>query len=89
MSLVQDVLQRWLPAGTVRAMREQTNRWQLRCLSCNRTVSLWESGGIRYGKAGVGCRSATLIRCRECWGLRLASVERVPSPTATEAGTGS
>jgi Fe-S-cluster-containing hydrogenase component 2 len=88
MKLIQRTLALLLPRSMIERMKRETEQWQLNCKGCGRTKSLWEAGGIRYGKKAVDNYTATLIRCEQCRGLRMAVVERVPEQSLAKGSNG-
>ncbi|TWT29249.1 hypothetical protein KOR42_55420 [Thalassoglobus neptunius] len=65
-------------------MQESTERWSIRCCRCDNSRSLWEAGGIRWGKMSVGNVQRTLVWCRVCRELTTAAVERSDASAARE-----
>ena len=88
MKFLQRALTSLVPAHVADRMRHETDQWQLRCGGCGRTKSLWEAGGIRYGKSSTQGVSATVAWCRSCGGLRVAMVERRPETVLETASRG-
>ena len=68
MKLIQRALTSIVPSRTADLMKQETEQWQLRCSGCGKTKSLWDAGGIRFGKASAGNASATFAWCRSCHG---------------------
>ncbi|MGI9540400.1 MAG: hypothetical protein ACR2N6_09650 [Miltoncostaeaceae bacterium] len=65
-----------LPKRSGEAMRRDSQLWTARCLTCGRTRSVWEAGGIRWGARSVGKRS--LVPCDRCGRPRMTAIERPP-----------
>ena len=51
------------------------SRWQIRCLTCNRTRRALDAGIVRIGAVG---RKYTLGWCTQCRWLRRAVIEPTP-----------
>ena len=80
MKFFQRALTSLVPAHVADRVRHETDQWQLLCGGCGKTKSLWEAGGIRYGKSSTQSVSATFAWCRSCGGCewRWWNVDRNP-----------
>lgn len=67
---------RLLPPHLAEQMRDESERWTLRCDGCGGSKSLWEVGGIRWRATPDPKR--TIVRCRRCGGLRAATLTLRP-----------
>lgn len=78
MSAIQKLMTFLLPKRLADDMRTQSQAWQICCLTCNTSRSIWDSGGVRTGtRAG---KTWTLMRCSNCKALRIATVKRNTKP---------
>ena len=71
LSRTQRFFQRWLPSRWFKAMRTESEAWQLLC-ECGRTTSVWACGGVRFGAVG---NPVKLIWCAACHRLRKHRIE--------------
>lgn len=62
MGWLQNVMTRILPQKWAAAMEAESRAWKMRC-KCGHEISVWETGGIRWGARG---RTWTLWRCPHC-----------------------
>ncbi|MEW4486974.1 hypothetical protein AB1L42_02775 [Thalassoglobus sp. JC818] len=76
MSFVQNLFAAILPSSWMDEMQKSTERWSVRCCRCDNSRSLWDAGGIRWGKMSVGNVQRTLAWCRDCQEVTTAAVER-------------
>jgi hypothetical protein len=75
MSLIQRFFLAIFPKKWSDDMRAESERWMIRCLTCGKSRSVWDAGGIRWKAASVGKR--TRIKCSQCEAYRDAAVEYV------------
>jgi hypothetical protein len=80
MSLIQRFFMAIFPKSWSDDMRAESERWIIRCLTCGKSRSVWEVGGIRWKAASVGKR--TRIKCAQCGANRDAAVEYVTETAA-------
>jgi len=80
MGLIQRLFTKILPASIMEKMRHDSQRWRIRCLTCDHSLSVWDAGGIRWGASSRGKRTTTL--CPKCGRLRVCAVELGPEPPA-------
>jgi hypothetical protein len=75
MSTIQRIVMAICPKGLADSIRDESNRWQIRCDKCGNAQSYWDVGGIRWKSASKSKR--ILIRCRKCDRIHMAAVERI------------
>lgn len=63
MTTIQRFFLSILPRSVGQAMEKESRLWTMRCGSCNREMSVWDAGGIRYLAAG---RPRRWSRCQQC-----------------------
>ncbi|WP_170952602.1 hypothetical protein [Rhodobacter sp. JA431] len=57
-------------------MMRSSEAWKMICPNCGHAVSVWESGGIRWGAKSVGKRVAG--RCPACGTAGMMPLEKRP-----------
>ncbi len=65
MTLIQKILTSVVPASWARDMREESQRWMMRC-ACGHEISVWDAGGVRWKASGHPVR---LVLCPKCGSL--------------------
>jgi hypothetical protein len=76
LSFTQKLITTFLPKSWAEWMKAESMRWQMRCTTCNHTLTVWEAGGIRAGAVSKG--KISLMYCKQCGTLRGHAVEPVP-----------
>jgi hypothetical protein len=75
MTLVQRLVMAIAPKSWGRAIREESERWLLRCPECRQARSVWEAGGIRFKALSV--RRQVWAYCPQCGRSRAMSLAYV------------
>lgn len=85
MTFIQKLVTTLLPASWSRAIRHESQRWLLRCPSCNTVRSVWEIGGIRFKATSTGKR--VRVWCPHCEQARMMPLEYKESGPDDDIGT--
>jgi hypothetical protein len=87
MSRIHQVIGRRVPAAWAVSMEAESRTWMVRCRPCGFERSLWELGGIRWKKKGLG-KTWTWGRCPQCGKLGVHPISRrdpAESPPKTKS----
>lgn len=82
MTVTQRFLLTILPDRWGQRMKAASEEWRIRCATCDKSRTLWDAGGIRWGKFAVGSVTRTFVRCSRCRGLRAGVIEKAPKNTS-------
>ena len=63
-SFAQKFFRAILPRRWYRAMRSESQGWQMTCSECGHSFSVWDAGGIRFGASGNPKRGMWCSKCR-------------------------
>ena len=57
-------------------MKHESQLWGFNCKSCDKRVSIWEIGGVRYKAKGT---PSTRIRCPHCETIEMQKITKQSS----------
>ena len=72
--MLRIILQKLLSEKQFEKIKESSKKWLSICTKCGYSVSVWDSGGIRFGAASKGKR--VLGYCPDCKSKRVFKVEK-------------
>lgn len=55
-----------MPAAWARDMREESQRWMMRC-TCGHEISVWDAGGVHWK---TSCNPVCLLSCPKCGSVK-------------------
>ena len=71
MTFVQKLTMALLPKQLAERVKTESQDWMLQCPSCQREISVWEAGGVRYKATNKVKRLGWCSRCGKKMWLRL------------------
>ena len=71
MTFVQKITMALLPKEWAEKVKLESQGWMLQCPSCQREISVWEAGGVRYKATNKVKRLGWCSRCGKNMWLRL------------------